>query len=157
MEGRPLNAADGAGRVEALWTQRAHGGVMDPRREATFVAGKGIDGNTCRSSTRQVTIISREAWEAATRDLGTAVDPSARRANVMVSGVDLAGSRGKVLRLGATRVRILGETRPCEQMDAAREGLRAALGPDWRGGVFGQVLDDGIVTVGDRAEWDSDR
>lgn len=143
------------GRVEALWTKRAHGGVMDPHREMVFVAGKGIEGNTNRSSTRQVTIIAREAWAAAERDLAASVDPGARRANVMVSGVELAKSRGRVLRLGATRVKVLGETRPCEQMDSAHEGLRRALDPDWRAGVFGQVLDDGIVALGDAVEWES--
>lgn len=142
------------GLVEALWLKRSHGGVMDQRSEATFVAGRGIEGNTNHSSTRQVTIIAREAWAAAERDLGAQVDPGGRRANVMVSGVELARSRGKVLRLGATRIKILGETRPCEQMDDAHEGLRMALDPDWRAGVFGQVLDDGVVSVGDPVAWE---
>lgn len=142
------------GRVEGLWTKRAHRGVMDAHREATFVAGKGIDGNTCRSSTRQVTIIAQEQWRAMMDALGATVDPSARRANVMVSGVDLANSRGRVLRLGGVRVRIRGETRPCERMDEALPGLRAAMDPEWRGGAFGEVLDDGVVTIGDAVGWE---
>lgn len=151
MEGRPVS-----GRVDALWTKRAHRGVMDARDEATFVAGEGIAGNTCRSSTRQVTIISRDAWEAMRRELGADVDPSARRANVMVSGVDLEGTRDRVLRLGGVRVRIRGETRPCERMDQALPGLRAAMDGAWRGGAFGMVLDDGVVTVGDAVAWVED-
>jgi MOSC domain-containing protein YiiM len=141
-------------RVEGLWTKRAHRGVMDVRREATFVAGKGIDGNTCRSSTRQVTIIAQEQWRAMMDALGAAVDPSARRANVMVSGIDLANTRGRVLRLGGVRVRIRGETRPCERMEEALPGLRAAMDPEWRGGAFGEVLDDGVVTIGDAVGWE---
>ncbi|MCL4215079.1 MAG: MOSC domain-containing protein [Gemmatimonadales bacterium] len=167
MEGRALSGsaaghanghADGrtTGRVEALWTKRAHRGVMDPRTEATFVAGKGIDGNTCRSSTRQVTIIAREAWDEMMRTLGAAVDPAARRANVMVSGVALERTRGRVLRLGGVRIRVLGETRPCERMDEAHDGLRAVMGESWRGGVFGEVLDDGLVTVGDAVRWEGE-
>jgi MOSC domain-containing protein YiiM len=147
-------AVTSQGLVEALWLKRSHGGVMDQRSEATFVAGKGIEGNTNISSTRQVTIISREAWTAAESALGAKVDPGARRANVMVSGVDLAKSRGRVLRLGDTRIRVLGETRPCELMDAAHQGLRQALDPDWRAGVFGQVLDDAVVSVGDVVGWE---
>ena len=46
------------------------------------------------------------------------------------------------------RIRIFGETRPCEQMDAAREGLRAALEEPWAGGAFGEVLDGGEIQVG---------
>lgn len=144
-----------SGRVEALWTKRAHRGVMDPRTEVTCVAGKGIAGNTCRSSTRQVTIIAREQWDAMMRELGGDIDPAARRANIMVSGVDLAASRGRVLRLGSVRVRIRGETRPCERMDEALPGLRAAMDPEWRGGAFGEMLDDGVLAVGDVVEWDA--
>ena len=147
-----------SGRVEALWTKRAHRGVMDPHREVVCVAGKGIAGNTCRSSTRQVTIIAREQWEAMMRELGgaapAALDAAARRANILVSGIDLATSRGKVLRLGSVRVRILGETRPCERMDEALPGLRAAMDPEWRGGAFGEMLDDGPLAVGDAAVWE---
>jgi MOSC domain-containing protein YiiM len=145
-----------SGRVEALWTKRAHRGVMDPQHEVTCIAGKGIAGSVGRSSTRQVTIIAREAWDAMMRELGASLSPAARRANILVSGIDLAASRGKVLRLGGVRVRIKGETRPCERMDEALAGLRAAMDPDWRGGAFGQVLDDGVLTIGDPVRWDED-
>lgn len=147
-------AAVATGRVEALWTKRAHRGVMDPHTEVLFVAGRGIEGNTCRSSTRQVTIIERDKWSAMMQELGGAIDPAARRANIMVSGVDLNASRGRVLRLGGVRVRIRGETRPCERMDEALPGLRTAMDAEWRGGAFAEVLDDGVVTVGDRVEWE---
>lgn len=149
-----------SGRVEALWTKRAHRGVMDARREVVCVAGKGIEGNTCRSSARQVTIIVKEQWDAMMRELSTVsgapVDPSSRRANIMVSGIDLAASRGRVLRLGGVRVRIRGETRPCERMDEALPGLRAAMDPGWRGGAFGEMLDDGPLAVGDAVAWESE-
>ena len=154
MEGR---AEVVAGRVEALWTKRAHRGVMDPHREVVCVASNGVEGNSCRSSTRQVTIIAREQWDAMMHELGGVLDPSARRANIMVSGIDLEKSRGRVLRLGGVRVRIRGETRPCERMDDALPGLRAAMEHEWRGGAFGEVLDDGSVAVGDAVDWDTGR
>jgi MOSC domain-containing protein YiiM len=153
VSGEPSAAS---GRVEALWTKRAHRGVMDPHAEVLFVAGRGIEGNTCRSSTRQVTIIAREQWDAMMRELGGTLDPAARRANIMVSGIDLATSRGRVLRLGGVRVRIRGETRPCERMDEALPGLRTAMDPEWRGGAFAEVLDDGPVTIGDAVAWDGE-
>ena len=154
MEGGAVSES-ARGRLEALWTKRSHRGVMDARTEATFVAGKGMEGNSCRSSTRQVTIIVREQWEAMMRELGVSVDPSARRANLMVSGVDLEASRGRTLRIGGVRIRIRGETRPCERMDEACEGLRAAMDGQWRGGAFGEVVDDGIVTLGDSVAWEA--
>jgi MOSC domain-containing protein YiiM len=81
-------------------------------------------------------------------------DPAIRRANLLLDGIDLRGSRGRVLRIGAARVRILGETRPCHQMEAACAGLLAALSPPWGGGAFGEVLDPGAIAVGDAAGWE---
>jgi MOSC domain-containing protein YiiM len=71
----------------------------------------------------------------------------------LVAGTALAGSRGRVLRVGPCRIRIFGETKPCEQMEAALTGLRAAMYPDWAGGAFGEVLDDGRIAVGDPVGW----
>ena len=141
------------GRLEAIWLKRAHRGPMDEKTEAVAVAGQGLAGNVDRSRRRQVTIIDRDAWAAANRDAATDAPPSARRANLMISGIPLANSRGRVLRVGAVRLEIGGETTPCERMDEAASGLRGGLRPEWRGGVFAQVLDDGILTVGDAVEW----
>jgi MOSC domain-containing protein YiiM len=82
-------------------------------------------------------------------------DPSVRRANLLVSSVDFRDSRGKTLRIGNVRIRIYGETRPCYHMDEAIPGLRRALSAPWGGGAFGEVLDDGAIAIGDRAEWDA--
>ena len=144
-----------AGRIEALWSKRAHRGPMDSVPEATLVAGQGMQGSVDRSRRRQVTLLAREAWESATAVIGHDPGPASRRANILVSGIELAHTRGHVLRLGACRIAIGGETTPCERMEEAAPGLRAALQPDWRGRVFAQVLDGGIVHVGDTVEWES--
>ena len=84
--------------------------------------------------------------------LGAAVDfyeAEARRANLMVSGIRLEGTRGRVLRVGGAAIEIRGETRPCERMDEAHQGLRAAMDPHWRGGVYGVVRQGGKIAVGD--------
>ena len=56
------------------------------------------------------------------------------------------------LRLGPVVLEITGETKPCERMEEARAGLRAALTPEWRGGIFGHVVEDGLLRVGDPVE-----
>lgn len=141
------------GRLEAIWIKRAHRGPMDMVSRATLAAGRGIIGNADQGGRRQVTLIERRAWDAAMEQVGTHVDPSARRANLLISGVALAESRGREIRIGACRLRIRGEVVPCERMDEAQPGLRAALKPDWRGGVFAEVLTDADIEVGARVEW----
>jgi MOSC domain-containing protein YiiM len=145
-----------SGRLEAIWIKRAHCGPMDAVTAATLVAGQGLAGNADQGRRRQVTVIEREVWERLMRELHGGVSPSARRANLMISGLSLAGERNRVLRIGACRVRILGETRPCERMDEALPGLREAMKVDWGGGSFGEVLDDGRIAVGAEVAWEND-
>jgi MOSC domain-containing protein YiiM len=140
--------------LDHIWIKRAHRGPMDPVNRATLVAGRGLEGNANYGGRRQVTLLSREQWADATRTLGADVAPAARRANLFITGLDFEQSRGRVIRIGACRIRVLGETRPCERMDEACDGLRAALDPHWRGGAFGEVLDDGEVIVGDLVDWE---
>ena len=144
----------GPGRLEAIWIKRSHGGLMDPRSTATLLAGKGLVGNADQGRRRQVTLIEREIWDDLMRQTGSSASPSTRRANFLVSGLALANSRGRILRLGTVRLQIAGETKPCNQMEEAVTGLRSAMYPDWGGGAFAQVLDDGEVAVGDTVMWE---
>jgi MOSC domain-containing protein YiiM len=124
---------------------------MDPVGEATLIAGQGIVGNADQGRRRQVTIIEEEIWGDLMAETAGDLDPSARRANLMVRELPLRERRGRVLQIGSCRIRILGETKPCERMEEAHRGLRAAMYPDWRGGAFGEILEGGTIRVGDRA------
>jgi len=139
----------------AIYLKRAHRGPMDPVAEATLVAGKGLEGNVDRSRRRQVTLLELENWQLGTADVGSDADPSRRRANIVVSGIGLAQSRGRVLRIGDARLAVGGELTPCERMDEVHPGLKSALRPDWRAGIFAQVLDGGVIHVGDPIEWEA--
>ena len=140
------------GRVERMWVKRAKRGQMDEVPEAQFIARRGLAGNADAGGRRQVTIISRERWDELTAPLGD-VDPVLRRANVMVSGIELETSRGRVLQVGSAVVRINGETRPCRSLDFVLDGLQHALDPRWGGGVYGEVAEGGVVHVGDVVRW----
>ncbi|CAN5742067.1 hypothetical protein BH23GEM7_BH23GEM7_24840 [soil metagenome] len=141
------------GCLEAIWIKRAHRGPMDEAAAATLVAGRGIVGNADQGRRRQVTLIARELWEELMAQLGADAAPSARRANLLLSGIRLANTRGRVLQVGGCRLRIAGETRPCERMDEAVPGLRRAMQPSWGGGAFAEVLNDGTIAVGDSVHW----
>jgi MOSC domain-containing protein YiiM len=140
------------GEVISIWIKRSHRGVMDRVDEAEAIAGHGLAGNADRSRRRQVTIIDESAWNAAAAETGAAVDPSKRRANIMLRGIDLEQTRGKDLRIGNCLIRILGETTPCERMEEAQPGLRNALRTGWRAGVFGEIVEGGPIRTGDAAE-----
>src|SRR5687768_7103562 len=130
---------DMRGRLEAIWLKRARGGPMDPRSSVVLDAG-GLVGNANRSYRRSVTIIEREVFDRVRAELSEQVRPDMRRANLMVSGVPLEGTSGRILQIGSARIRIGGETRPCELMDEeGHPGLRAALQPHWGGGAYGTV------------------
>ena len=122
---------------------------MDPVDRANVVKGRGIVGNANQGGKRQVTIVSSKHWNDVTAPLGATPDARLRRANLLVSDVDFTDARGKTLKIGSVRIRIYGETRPCEQMEEAVPGLKHAMSVAWGGGAFGEVLDDGEIAVGD--------
>jgi len=126
---------------------------MDRVLFAEAVAGRGLAGNKDQGGKRQVTLIDEARWREAQQELGADVDPSARRANILLRGIDLENQRGRSLRIGPCLVRIYNETRPCYQMDDAYPGLREALKPRWRAGAFGEIVEGGVIRVGDVVEW----
>lgn len=126
---------------------------MDGVEEARLVAGRGVAGSADQGGKRQITILDEASWRDATREAGAEVDPSKRRANVLVRGIDLVSSRGRTLRLGECVIHVFGETTPCERMEEALPGLRRAMKPQWRGGVYGEIVEGGTIRAGDAVEW----
>jgi MOSC domain-containing protein YiiM len=139
------------GRVERIWVKRVEGETPDEVSSATALANAGFEGNYRLGGRRQVTVLSAQAWDAVQKEMALTLDPALRRANVLVSGIDLEASKGRILRLGTVSILVRGETKPCNLMEAACPGLREALAPHWRGGIYGEVLTDGEITVGDAA------
>jgi MOSC domain-containing protein YiiM len=139
---RPLGPMETLGHVSVTMAEGVHGDI------------RGAIASTKPTRRRQVSLIEAESWAAALDDLGLAEHERlpwhARRANLLVEGLRLPREPGKVIAIGASlRIETTVETEPCERMDALRPGLKAALSPDWRGGVCGRVLTDGDIAVGD--------
>ena len=120
--------------------------------EAEVTLDAGVVGDVRGAKPgRQVTVLFREGWEAACRDLGANPPWTTRRANLLVAGLP-APREGARLVVGDLVLEVTDETKPCRVMEAAFAGLRRALMPEWRGGVTCRVLRGGTSRVGDRVE-----
>jgi MOSC domain-containing protein YiiM len=149
----PLDAKPG--RLLGIATRTASSAPMSVLETAEVTTQAGVAGDVRgKPGSRQVTIVAREAWEDACRELGTELPWTTRRANLLVEGLSLVKTAGRRLRIGSVRLEVCAETDPCRVMDAQRPGLRAALTPDWRGGVSCRVLESGYVASGDAAWWE---
>ena len=99
---------------------------------------------------RQVSAIELESWRAAQAACHCALDWWHSRRNLLVQGLRLPRTVGARFAVGLTLVlEVTGECDPCERMEALHPGLRAALTPDWRGGVLTRVITDGHISPGD--------
>jgi MOSC domain-containing protein YiiM len=151
----------GGGRLGGIARHDRPYGPIETIGHVRVTRGEGVHGcirgavaSTKKTRRRQVSIMEAEAWAAALDGLGLAAEDrppwSERRANLLVEGLRLPREPGSVIAIGATlRIEITVETVPCERMEAVAPGLKAALLPDWRGGVCGRVLTDGEIAVGD--------
>jgi len=142
------------GTLAGIFIKRAHAGRMDFASSAMLDV-KGLVGNANRGGFRAVTLVSEQRWRELMAEVGAHLRPEARRANLILSGIDLENSRGKTLRIGACRLKIGGETRPCELMEEAAPGLQQAMRARWGGGAYATVTIVGAIAVGDEVMWDT--
>lgn len=138
-----------AGRLLGIARRERKRGPMQALEQAEISLATGVAGDPRgRPGRRQVTVLAAGAWLEACAVAGADLPWLARRANLLVDGIDLRAATGAVLDLGGVQLVVTGELDPCERMDAAAPGLRLALAPDWRGGVTCRVRQGGTVAVG---------
>ena len=136
-----------------IWTRRKWGGPMTTHQSVRLITNKGIQGAVSCGTHRQITIIEQEVWHKVMKKLSSHLPPQTRRANLMLAGIKLQDTKGKILTIGECQLSIMGETTPCEAMEAKLPGLQAALKPNWNGGVFARVLKGGQINVNDWVNW----
>src|SRR5512134_2868500 len=151
-----MNDGSPAGRLLGIGTVAVAGAPMEIREDVAVHVDTGLDGD-CRgrSRRRKVTLLARESWTTACSELGVDLPWKLRRANLYVEGVDLRETTGRRIRIGDVVLEVTGETTPCGNMDDQHMGLRAALKPDWRGGVTAIVITPGVIRAGDVVRWEA--
>lgn len=118
--------------------------------EVRAVAGKGLEGDRYfgMSEDREVSLIEAEAIEALERDTGLKLAPGDARRNIVTRGVRLNDLLDKEFAIGEVCLRGLRLSEPCEHL-AGLTDKRALRGLAHRGGLKAQILNDGVIHVGD--------
>jgi MOSC domain-containing protein YiiM len=143
-----------SGNLIGIARVRELGAPLEEMTSASISLECGIEGDARGAKYgRQVTVLFRDGWEDACRDLGVELPWVTRRANLLLANLERPREAGGLLHIGDVELQITMETRPCHLMDRAREGLRAALRPEWRGGVCCVVRRGGAIKLGDFAEY----
>ena len=108
----------------------------------------GLEGDHARAGKRSVTLIQDEHLGVIAALTGTAVTPINLRRNIVVAGINLLALRNRDVSIGGALVRITGIAAPCSRMEEilGEGGYNAMRG---HGGVTGQVIAAGDITVGD--------
>ncbi|MBI2279112.1 MAG: molybdenum cofactor biosysynthesis protein, partial [Bacteroidetes bacterium] len=118
--------------------------------KASIENGIGDDYRGAKKDDRQVSIMSIESWNEVCAELDRKLHWTKREANILVEGIDLVDSVGDILKIGDFYIEITGELKPGNKMDKVFVGLKKALTPNWRGGVTGKVLNNGMIHEGDK-------
>lgn len=142
----------------ARWAQP---GVVDwigvrPARAADIqvldraeITDSGIVGDRGRKGKRAVTLIQAEHLPVIAACLGRdSIDPTLLRRNIAVRGLNLAGMKGREVKLGTAVLRFTTICAPCSLMERllGHGGYAAVRG---HGGWCAEVVSPGTVALGD--------
>lgn len=117
---------------------------MEELREALAVEDVGLEGcaHGRPHGKRQVLLMDRETLDA------FELIPGIVRGNVTTEGIDVnALALGQRLQIGEVELQVSAACDPCEQIEALRPGLQAAM--QGRRGMLCKVVRGGLLKSGD--------
>jgi MOSC domain-containing protein YiiM len=147
------------GRLIAIQIAPAAQLPMQRVEQIEAVAGRGLSGDRYAERkgafqkgevgpAQEVTLIEREALEAAAKDYKLPITHAASRRNLLTEGVPLNHLVGSTFSVGAITLRGLELCEPCGYLEKHTfEGIKKAL--LHRGGLRAQILTGGTLRVGD--------
>ena len=141
------------GQLLGIAVRSAPRAPMETHQKVQITQKNGLQGDyRGKYGPRQITVLSQEAWDQACNGVQAKLPWTTRRANLLISGIELERTTRQVLQIGEVRLAITGETDPCQRIDMQHLGLREALTPAWRGGVCSFVLTESEIQVGDEVQ-----
>ena len=151
------NAGNRWGVVAGLFVGPKRLEPMAAVPEIRALAGCGIEGDRyCREEgtfskklpSNQMTLIETEALDAVGQDYGFAIAAEESRRNVLTCGIALNHLVGREFTIGGVRLRGLKLCEPCSHLErlAGKQMIKALR---HRGGLRAEILNDGIIKVGD--------
>ena len=117
---------------------------MEELEEARALEDVGFEGcaHARPQGKRQVLLMDRETLES------FGLVPGIVRENVTTEGLDVNGlAIGQWLQIGDVELQVSAVCDPCEQIEALRPGLQAAI--EGRRGMFSRVVRGGLLKCGD--------
>lgn len=149
--------------VKAIFITAKSAEPMQSVNSVEAVAGKGLSGDRKFRNpshpkkdepSREVTLIESEAVAGVNRDYAMRLDAIETRRNILTEGVALNHLVGREFTVGRVRLRGLELCEPCTHLEAmTRKGVMRAL--IHRGGLRAQILEGGVIKVGDPIAADS--
>lgn len=144
--------------VREIFIGELHDESLKAVPQVRAVAGKGLEGDRHfqnpdkpsrkRGPDREVTLIEAEALEALQRDYDVTLAPAETRRNIVTAGVALNHLVGREFSVGAVMLRGIRLCEPCGHLEKlTRSGIQNGL--RHRGGLRAQIVNDGIICVGD--------
>ena len=126
---------------------------LEQRQSLQLTPSTGVVDDHGTGSRRQLTILAEPQWQTVCQQLGRDLPWTIRRANMLISGIAFDASwSGKTLSVGGVKLLVHGELVPCYRMEEQVSGLQEQLVPDWRGGIYCEVLEEGEIKIGDSLE-----
>jgi MOSC domain-containing protein YiiM len=149
------------GIIRAIYLAPAGGETPVAVREALAVSGRGFEGDRYflgvgsfsrwPGEGRAVTLVEEEAVDAIRREHRIDLGDGRSRRNVVTAGVVLAELLGRRFWLGGALLRGVRLAAPCRYLERhVAPGTYDAM--KGRGGLRADVLEDGVVRVGDAIE-----
>jgi MOSC domain-containing protein YiiM len=148
-----------AGRIESIHITSSAEAAMKAVGEVQALAGVGLEGDRYATRTgtfsakpkpsRQITLIEAEAIEALEQELGLVLAPGETRRNLITRGVALNHLVGREFTVGG--VRLLGHElcEPCGDLARMTGKPQVLPGLLHRGGLRAEILEGGVIRVGD--------